>query len=169
MKDIRTKAARSLREVSRSEVPNSSECTGATDKLQFRSFMTASYRFLVVDENTDSRFLLVRTLMRKFPSAVVQECQSGETATTLAGTERLSAVICHRTFEYDGVTLVRLLRHVNADVPIIMVSGIDRSNEALSAGATRFLNYDEWLRVGTVVAEAMAGIPDPDRSRVTEA
>ena len=38
-----------------------------------------------------------------------------------------------------------------------MVSGIDRAAEAVAAGANLFLNYDEWLRIGTVVAELLAG------------
>lgn len=113
-------------------------------------------RFLVIDENTDSRFLLVKTLMRKFPRAVVQECQSGDTASSIAATDKLSAIILHRAVEYDGLTLIGVLRRVNATVPIVMVSGIDRSSEAIAAGATDFLKYDEWLRIGTVVSAAIS-------------
>lgn len=41
-------------------------------------------------------------------------------------------------------------------VPIVMVSGIDRTQPALAAGADRFLLYDEWLRIGTMVQELLA-------------
>lgn len=113
-------------------------------------------KFLVIDDNADSRFLLVKTLLRKFPQAVIHECQDAEAATLVVRTTPdLDAVVTHRAMEVDGATLVQLLRRVNPIVPIIMVSGADRSREAAAAGATRFLNYDEWLRIGTVVAEAL--------------
>lgn len=124
--------------------------------LQLRSEMSSPVRFLVVDDNADSRFLLVKTLMRKFPNALLQECQSGEAAVATAASEKLAAVIAHRGFEEDGVTLVRRLREANAEVPLVMVSGIDRTAAALAAGADAFLHYDEWLRIGTVVADTIA-------------
>ena len=40
-----------------------------------------------------------------------------------------------------------------------MISGIDRTREALAAGATRFLNYDEWLRIGAVISDVLATQP----------
>lgn len=113
-------------------------------------------RFLVVDDNADSRFLLVKTLLRKFPKALLQECRSGEAAIALAGTEKLSAIVAHRGLELDGVSLARQLRAANADVPIVMVSGVDRTDAALDAGADAFLHYDEWLRIGTVVFDLIA-------------
>ncbi len=118
--------------------------------------IAALYRFLVVDDNADSRMLLSKTLMRKYPEAVVLECQHGDTAVAIAQLERLNAIVAHRTYDYDGETLIALLRRVNPRVPIIMVSGYDRSTRAISAGADAFLNYDAWLQIGTVVSEAMA-------------
>mgnify|MGYP001573799336 CR=1 FL=1 len=61
----------------------------------------------------------------------------------------------HRAVEIDGLTLIRFLRRVSPQVPIVMVSGIDRAAEAQEAGATCFLNYDEWLRIGTVMADLL--------------
>ena len=110
-------------------------------------------KFLIVDDNPDSRFLLVKTLLRKFPQAVLQETQDGPSSITLVRSATLDAVVVHRAAEIDGLTLVRLLRDANPNVPIVMVSGIDRSKTAIEAGATTFLNYDAWLRIGTVVAQ----------------
>lgn len=118
--------------------------------------MSCHNRFLVIDDNADSRFLLVKTLLRKFPQATIQECQDADAAVAMSRISPPDAIITHRATEVDGITLVLLLRRVNPTVPIIMVSGIDRTHEALSAGANRFLNYDEWLRIGTVVAETLA-------------
>src|SRR5581483_800821 len=108
-------------------------------------------RFLIVDDNADSRFLLAKTLLRKFPQAILQECQDGEAALAIVQAGQVDALVVHRAAGIDGITLVRELRQANAAVPIVMVSGIDRTKEALAAGASRFLHYDEWLRIGTSV------------------
>ena len=113
-------------------------------------------RFLVIEQNSDSRFLLVKALLRTFPTAAILECQHGETALREARDEGFNAVIVHRTFEYEGLELVAMIHEVNATVPIIMVSGHDRAAEALAAGATLFLNYDEWARIGTIVEAILA-------------
>jgi CheY-like chemotaxis protein len=118
-------------------------------------------KFLIVDDNADSRFLLVKTLLRKFPLSAPQETQDGESALNLTRSGDFDAVIVHRAAEVDGLTLVRLLRQVDATVPIVMVSGIDRTRQALEAGATTFLSYEAWLRIGTVVAEILAATNGP--------
>ena len=115
--------------------------------------MPSLHKFLIVDDNPDSRFLLVKTLLRKFPQSVIQETQEGDSAVALTRSDSLSAIVVHRAADVDGISLVRMLRQCNADVPIVMVSGIDRSKAAAEAGATTFLSYDAWLRIGTVVGE----------------
>lgn len=117
--------------------------------------MPAPRKFLIIDDNSDSRFLLVKTLLRKFPQSVLQECQDAEAAVALAKSEKLDAIVAHRAAEVDGLTLIRMLRHANPLVPLVMVSGFDRSKEAVAAGATCFLSYDAWLRIGTVVADLL--------------
>lgn len=112
--------------------------------------------FLVVDFQRESRFLLVKTLLRKFPQAVIRECEDAEQAVQMARTQDIACIVTHRTFETAGAELVRQLRDVDPDVPIVMVSGIDREKAALDAGATSFLSYDEWLRIGTIVDRHMA-------------
>lgn len=111
-----------------------------------------SLRFLVIDDNPDGRFLISKTLMRKFPNSVISECQTAEAAFRILNEERVSLIISHRTFEFDGVSLIRELRQVNPTVPIVMMSGIDRRELAMEAGAADFLTYDEWLMVGNKVA-----------------
>lgn len=111
--------------------------------------------FLVVDHHKDSRFLLVKSLLRKFPAANILEAQEGEAAIALAADRSLSAIVTHRTREYFGTELVEKFREVNPEVPIVMVSGIERTTPALAAGADRFMLYDEWLRIGTIVKELL--------------
>lgn len=107
--------------------------------------------FLVVDFQRESRYLLVKTLMRKFPHATIHECEDAGQALQLARSLRLACIVTHRTFETGGIELVRELRDADPQVPIVMVSGRDRERAALKAGATSFLGYEEWLRIGTVV------------------
>jgi DNA-binding response OmpR family regulator len=122
-----------------------------------------SHKFLVIDDNPDSRFLLTKALARKFPAAFLIECGDDRTATAVAATEKLDAIILHRTVEAGGVDMLPHLRRVNGEVPILMVSGLDRSVEARKAGATAFMLYDEWLRLGTVVAGLINSPPHQSR------
>jgi CheY-like chemotaxis protein len=124
----------------------------------FRLLMSstaAPLHFLVVDHHKDSRFLLVKSLLRKFPGARIEEAEDGETALQIARDHTLVAIITHRTREYFGTELVEKFRELNGRVPIVMVSGIERTAPALAAGADRFMLYDEWLRIGTIVKELL--------------
>lgn len=87
---------------------------------------------------------------------MIHECWEGDAAVAIAKRQDLSAIVSHRTFDYDGETLVALFRRVNSTVPIVMVSGYDRADRAKAAGADTFMNYDRWLMTGSVVAEAIA-------------
>ena len=118
--------------------------------------MSVLQKFLVVDDVDDNRFLLAKTLLRKFPGSIVQECSESGPAIIAAQHDRLSAAIVHRGADVDGITLITMLRKVNAAVPIIMVSGRESCPGAIEAGANAFLNYDAWLRIGTVVADVIA-------------
>lgn len=118
--------------------------------------MTSAPQFLIIDFHPESRYLLVKTLLRKFPGATIHECDDADRAEAIARTERLSAIVTHRTIEESGADLVRRFRAADPQVPIVMVSGIDRERDALEAGATSFLHYDEWLLIGSVVESHLA-------------
>jgi CheY-like chemotaxis protein len=113
-------------------------------------------RFLVVDDNSDARFLLVKALRRTFPGAIIDECQSTASSVEMARSKNLGAIIAHRSTEMAGVELIRKMREQNPKVPIVMVSGIDRKDLALAAGADKFMLYEEWSRLGSVVEELIS-------------
>ncbi len=123
--------------------------------------MDTPKHFLVVDDNADSRFLLVKTLLRKFPTAIIRECQECADAVKIARLNHLAAIVAHRAADLDGISLIRELRAANPHVIILMVSGLDRTESAIRAGATCFLNYDEWLRVGSLVTDLLSRAAKP--------
>jgi CheY-like chemotaxis protein len=112
--------------------------------------------FLVVDFHAESRYLLVKTLLRKFPNAIIHEVDDAEEAVGRVRGGEITAVITHRTFDVEGLALVREFRAADPVIPIVMVSGIDREEAALAAGANRFLHYDQWLRLGTVIESVLS-------------
>lgn len=120
----------------------------------------APLRFVIVDDNADTRFILARSVSKQFPQAEMQECWDAESALQQASAPAVSAVVVHRTTEMTGVYFVQELRKTSPSVPILMVSGIDRSHVALAAGASRFLLFEQWLQVGMVVSEMLASVSE---------
>src|SRR2546430_8454477 len=112
--------------------------------------MSSTAQFLIVDDIAENRYLLSRTLLRKYPLANITECEESEPAVAAARHEKPLAAIVHRTRDADAPQMVRLLRQVNGTLPIIVVSGRETFPEAIEAGATAFLNYDAWLPIGPV-------------------
>jgi DNA-binding NarL/FixJ family response regulator len=107
--------------------------------------------FLVIDDHAESRFLLTKTLSRKFSCATILETDSADQAFALLRSGEVAVIVCHRTFDTPGLALVQEFRAAGFRMPILMVSGMEREQAALAAGANAFLHYDEWLRTGTVV------------------
>lgn len=117
--------------------------------------MAAVPEFLLIDDNADNRFLLAKTLIRKYPNALVQECQDSEPAMVAARRPALTAAVVHRAADVDGIEMLEMLRRARPTLPILFVSGADVREKAFEAGASAFLNYDAWLRVGVVVEEML--------------
>jgi CheY-like chemotaxis protein len=112
--------------------------------------------FLLVDDSPDGRYLISKTLLRKFPRATIVECRTAETAFAALARETPSLIVTHRTYEFSGIELLRELRQRAPGVLILMTSGIDRREHALEAGADAFYTYEEWLMVGNHVARLLA-------------
>jgi CheY-like chemotaxis protein len=112
-------------------------------------------KFLLIDDNPDNRFLVSKTLLRKFPHAALVECAAPDTALALLQEEVFDIVLAHRTHELAGLELIRELRRA-CGAPIVAISGVDRRAAALEAGAARFHLLDEWLLIGNTVQELLA-------------
>lgn len=107
--------------------------------------------FLVVEADTDTRFLLSKTILRKFPQALIHEREQADAALSSAEAGKLTSAIVHDADDMEGTALVALLRESNPTLPILAVSCEADPAAALRAGASGFLLTQEWLRVGTVV------------------
>lgn len=116
----------------------------------------APLKFLVVDDVSENRFLITKTLLRKFPNSLVQECDTSIAALAATEHDSHSAIIVHRAADADGFSLISEMRELKSAVPIIYISGRETCPGAIEAGATAFLNYDAWLRIGILVEEVMA-------------
>jgi CheY-like chemotaxis protein len=117
--------------------------------------MTAVLKFLLVDNVAENRFLLATALLRKFPRAIIEECQHSAPALAAAAHEHPTAIAVHCADDMDGIDLVARLRRLNLTVPIILLSSRESCPEAITAGASMFLNHRAWLRLDTVVEEAI--------------
>ena len=116
-----------------------------------------SANFLLVDDVVENRYLISRTLIRKFPDAIIQECDTIDSTLQAMKSAPFTAIIVHRTIELDGPEVIARLRALDRAVPIVMISGRESCPEGIEAGASAFLNYDAWLRIATVVEELLSG------------
>jgi DNA-binding NarL/FixJ family response regulator len=112
-------------------------------------------KLLVIDANPASGALLVRSIARKFPVALVQHCATVDLALGGLVGRAADAVVIHESKSEAAVRAVGRLRAVNPQLPIIVVSNVDRSTDILQAGATAFVHFDEWLLLGNALARAL--------------
>ncbi len=117
-------------------------------------------RFLVIDDNTRSRLLVVATLARNFPGSIITEASTLEKVSAGTDLVPMDAVVGFFSDGQDARALVHLVRSRNPRIPIVIMSEADCAKEVLGAGATRFLSCEEWLLVGTVLAEVLADAPN---------
>jgi DNA-binding response OmpR family regulator len=114
-----------------------------------------SHHFLLIDDNADNRFILMRAMTKSFPDALLEERWGTDAALESGSNPLVDAIIVHRTTEMTGVYFIQWLRKANPTVPIMMVSGIDRTHAALAAGANRFLLIDDWKELGATIAQLL--------------
>jgi len=113
--------------------------------------------FIIIDDNRDGHFVLARALFRHYPAATTHEYRDFESArdplAALSEGGGRAVVLLHRTPALEGAALVRAVRGVHPSVPVVALGHPSTGKEALAAGATRFLDYEAWLGLGTMVKE----------------
>jgi DNA-binding response OmpR family regulator len=115
--------------------------------------------FLVVADDPERLMLISTTLHRKFPNSVVKTCRETKAALSAAKAHKLDAIIAHRSADTDEIPLWEQLR-ATSDAPIVAISNHRHAEAAQLAGASRFLHVEQWLLIGTVVADLLGARPE---------
>lgn len=106
-------------------------------------------RFLIVNDDDNSLYLLEQSLLREFPEAHVTACHGGAQALAAyecLAPERPDAIITdNRMPTMSGVDFARAIRTRDTTTPILMLTGGEETREeALSAGVTAFFSGVSW-------------------------
>lgn len=117
--------------------------------------MSTPRKILVVGDDDHTRFLIAKTLLRRFPQVVLLECIKGSSAVTTATFEPLDLVVVHRADDMSGLDIVRALRRVLPGLPLVLIGAEDRM-DALAAGATRCLSKEDWMQAGSIASEIIS-------------
>lgn len=103
--------------------------------------MSAQFRFLVIDDDADTRFLHRHVLSKAFPGCIVVEADSTDSALAAATAVPIDAVISdHHLAGEEGTTCIRSLHAQGVTCPIVMVtSSVDPAvhRAAYAAGVNR--------------------------------
>jgi hypothetical protein len=122
-------------------------------------------QFVVVSDSEEERMLYARTLLRKFPAAVIVECRVDAAALMLERAADFTGVAVHFGSSPEIRAFVENLRQIARQLPIVSLSGFDRSIDALAAGTSRFLPADQWLMLGVVMQDLLANPPGARTAR----
>jgi len=113
--------------------------------------------FIIIDDNRDGKFTLSRALFRHYPTNTIHEYRDFESArpplTALPEDGGKAVVLLHRTPNLEGPELVRCVREVQSRVPVVALGNPAVAKQSIAAGASQFLDYEAWLRLGTTVKE----------------
>jgi len=107
--------------------------------------------FLIVDDDADSTFLARRNLLQAFPQAKVDHAPNGQAALEMLQQHEFTAVITdYRMPWMDGLTLVKRIREMGIQVPIVMRTAMeDLEPQARAAGVDYVLPWFRWRKLAT--------------------
>lgn len=106
--------------------------------------------FLIVDDDVDSSLLAVTSLRASFPEADFLQVRKGQDALSALQRQNFTAIVTdYRMPEMDGITLIRLIRQMDMQVPIVMRTAMEDMEEpAREAGADLVLPWFRWRELG---------------------
>ena len=116
-------------------------------------------KFLLVEANAAGGDLMERTLSRQFPQAEFVRCDQLPEAIRALEMGGVDAIVVHKAVGASGEEVIRELRAIDATLPIVMMSSIDRTASAREAGATFFHPYDAWITLGSALDRVMRDRP----------
>ena len=123
-----------------------------------------SYRIIIAEDDAALASLLVRLILRHYPTAVIQAFGNGQDA--LAAYDQTGAdllFVNHGMPRMDGPTMIRILRARDDSVPTIGMSGNPWLYDAyMAAGATAFV--ESWELIDQFSALLRRFLPPTPRS-----
>ncbi len=128
-------------------------------------------RIFVIDDNPDDRFLAMRELRRGFPGAALIEVESGEELADAVERPRPDLVITdYRMGWMDGLDVLRLVKALDPDIPVIMLTGTGGETvavEAMRSGVDDYLlkRGHEYTRLPVAARAALERAQDRRASR----
>lgn len=117
--------------------------------------MKPNYKFLIVDDEEDSRFLVRHFLLKAFPAAQVTECTSLEAALETVRQGCFDGIITdHHPGSTDVVGVIKEARKRDTHCPIVMMTASSDPQvlrRAYDAGASQVFtegnfNFTGYLR-----------------------
>jgi two-component system response regulator DctR len=99
-------------------------------------------KFIIVDDELPSRFLIRQIVEEHYPSASIAEATDGRAALKLYDEQGADLMIIdyHMPF-LSGTELVKLLRERKAAIPLVMVTNHPQvKSDAMFAGLTYFVD-----------------------------
>lgn len=99
------------------------------------------------------------TLLRRFPAATVEECQTVAAAVgtlrALPSGQATGLVVIHRATDADGLSVVEAVRAEDPAVAVVFVSARARSFVFPGHGPSRVVSYDDWPTIGLLAEELL--------------
>lgn len=101
-----------------------------------------TFKFIIVDDELPSRFLIRQIVEEHYPSASILEAMDGRAALKLYDEQGADLmVIDHHMPFLSGTELVKLLRERKAAIPLVMVTNHPEvKSDAMFAGLTYFVD-----------------------------
>jgi YesN/AraC family two-component response regulator len=118
--------------------------------------MRVSIRILIVDDEKTLVYYLRQTLQLELPDSTIDTAYSGEEALSLLAGRSYDLILADmRMPGFDGLALIRGVRYVDPQVPIILMTGF--GNTALEREAQQ-LGVDHYVDKPFDVAELMTTV-----------
>jgi CheY-like chemotaxis protein len=125
--------------------------------------MPSDFKFLLVDDDKEKRFLIAHHLAREFEGVSLVECDSGAEAIAHLKNHPVHAVVTDNSMSpVNGLELIIWLRERDPNLPVVMVTGnpeIERV--AIKAGASVVVNSHKFKEVGPILKKLLGEEESP--------
>ena len=132
-------------------------CAIANANRRTWSVSDVSRTFIVLEKDDDLRSLYRRKLEQKFRDCIVLEASSCSEAHEILGYADVDAIIVNQAaLDARGVEMVRSIRRVHVDVPLVSIGDPPQADLVLSNGADIFVETQRWQELGSAVEQVLA-------------